>query len=135
RDRYERTFYTELSKVAKLGVNVRLLYTKMNFFEADKLEVEEIFKNFVLCAELSTNHSKIFITEEFAFIDSANFSYGSDKNYECGVIFNNKEIISKIRKIYGFTLLEESEFKNVPANHFPPFFLLDNLIVAVEKLK
>ncbi|MGZ0135381.1 phospholipase D-like domain-containing protein [Priestia megaterium] len=92
RYKYERTFYKELSKLANLGVDIRLLYAKMTFFNDNRLEVEDIFKNFVLCAQLPTNHSKLFIADNFAYIGSANFSFGNTKNYESGVIFNNKDI-------------------------------------------
>lgn len=134
RDRYERTFYRELSKLANLGVDINLLYAKMNFSNEDKLEIEEIFKNFVLCAELPTNHSKIFIADDFAFIGSANFSFGSNNNYESGVIFNNKEIISEIRRFFGEELLEKSEFKNVP-ECFDPFDFLPRILSDVEELR
>ncbi|WP_396388728.1 hypothetical protein [Cytobacillus firmus] len=49
----------------------------------DKLETEEVFENFLLCALLLTNHSKIFIADDFTYIGSANFSY---ENYASGVI-------------------------------------------------
>lgn len=133
-NKYEKSFYTKLSELADLGVEIRLLYSLMTFSKEDKLDIEEIFKNFVLCAHLPENHSKIFITNDFAFIGSANFSFNSDKNYECGVIFTNKEIISKIRRVYGLNLLEVSEFKNVPQAYFSPFVMLPTVIQAVEKL-
>jgi len=133
-NKYEKSFYTKLSELADLGVEIRLLYALMTFSEEDKLDIEEVFKNFVLCAHLPENHSKIFITNDFAFIGSANFSFNSDKNYECGVIFTNKEIISKIRKVFGTRLLEVSKFKNVPQAYFSPFAMLPTVINAVEKL-
>jgi len=133
RDRYEKTFYRELSKLANLGVDVNLLYAKMNFSNEDKLEIEEIFKNFVLCAELPTNHSKIFIADDFAYIGSANFSFGSNNNYESGVIFSNKEIIKDITKYFCGELLDKSEFTNVP-ECFDPFDFLPKILNAVEKL-
>jgi phosphatidylserine/phosphatidylglycerophosphate/cardiolipin synthase-like enzyme len=86
----------------------------MTFSADDKLEIEDIFQNFVLCAELPTNHSKLFIADYFAFIGSANFSFGSNNNYEGGVIFTDKKIISEFRKFYCEELLEKSEFTNVP---------------------
>lgn len=107
RDKYERTFYKQLSNLANSGIDVNLLYSKMTFSDEDKLEIEDIFKNFVLCAELTTNHSKLFITDDFAFIGSANFSFGSNNNYESGVIFSDKEIISELRKFYCEELLEK----------------------------
>ncbi|MFE4242558.1 phospholipase D-like domain-containing protein [Peribacillus butanolivorans] len=131
--KYERTFYRELSKLANSGVHVNLLYAKMNFSNEDKLEIEEIFENFVLCAELPTNHSKIFLADDFAYIGSANFSFGSNNNYESGVIFSNKEIISEIRRFFGEELLEKSEFKNVP-DCFDPFEFLPRILNAVDEL-
>lgn len=133
RDKYERSFYKELSNLANLGIDVNLLYSKMTFSDEDKLEIEEIFKNFVLCAELKTNHSKIFIADDFAFIGSANFSFRSNNNYESGVIFTNKEIISEIRRFFTGELLEKSEFKNVP-ECFDPFDFLPMILSVVEEL-
>jgi hypothetical protein len=132
-NQYEKSFYQKLSSLANLGVRVNLLYAKMNYAEEDKLEVEEIFNNFVLCAKLTTNHSKLFITDDFAFIGSANFSFGSNNNYECGVIFDNKEIISGIRSVYLSELLEESEFTNVP-ECFDPFDFLPTILSVAEEL-
>jgi len=42
------------------------------------------------------NHSKIFATENIAYIGSANFSVESDNNFECGVLFTDKAIVEKI---------------------------------------
>lgn len=133
RDKYEKSFYKQLSNLANLGVDVNLLYSKMTYNDEDKLEIEEIFKSFVLCAELTTNHSKLFIADDFAFIGSANFSYGSNNNYESGVIFNDKEIISEIRKFYMEELLEKSEFTNVP-EYFDPFDFLPGILKDVKEL-
>ncbi|WP_391732179.1 phospholipase D-like domain-containing protein, partial [Streptomyces sp. NPDC014685] len=133
RDKYEKSFYRELSNLANLGIDVRILYAKMSFAKEDTLEIEEIFKKFVLCAELPTNHSKIFIADNFAYIGSANFSFGSNTNYECGVIFNNIEVITEIRKLYGRELLEASEFKNVP-EIIDPFIFLPMTLKIVEKV-
>ena len=132
-NQYEKSFYQKLSHLANLGVEINLLYAKMTYADEDKLEVEEIFNNFVLCAKLTTNHSKFFITDDFAFIGSANFSFGSNNNYECGVIIDNKEIISEIRKFYLEELLEESEFTNVP-NSLDPFDFLPQILSVVKKL-
>ncbi|QEQ20783.1 phospholipase D-like domain-containing protein [Bacillus sp. BS98] len=132
-NKYERSFYKELSTLANLGIDVRLLYSIMTFSKEDKLEVEEIFKNFVLCAKLTTNHSKIFITDNFAYIGSANFSFNSNKNYECGVIFDNKEIVSKIRELFMGELFEQSELTNIP-KCFDPFDFLPRILNVVEVL-
>ena len=42
------------------------------------------------------NHSKIFATENIAYIGSANFAEESDNNIECGVLFTDKTIVSKL---------------------------------------
>lgn len=133
-NQYEKSFYQRLSDLANLGVEINLLYAKMTYADEDKLKIDEIFKNFVLCAQLTTNHSKLFITDDFAFIGSANFSFGSNNNYECGVLFDNKEIISSIRNIYLRELLEESNFTNIP-HCFDPFDFLPKITSAVETLK
>lgn len=134
RDKYEKSFYMQLSKLANLGVDINLLYAKMTFAEEDKLVIEEIFKHFVLCAELPTNHSKMFITDDFAFIGSANFSFGSNNNYESGVIFTDKNIISELSKFYCEELLDKSEFTNIP-ECFDPFDFLPSILKAVEAMR
>ncbi|MDR9744407.1 phospholipase D-like domain-containing protein [Paenibacillus taichungensis] len=134
RDKYERSFYMQLSNLANLGIDVNLLYAKMTFSSEDRLEIEEIFKNFVLCAELPTNHSKLFIADDFAFIGSANFSFGSNNNYESGVIFNDDKIISELRKFYCEELLDKSEFTNIP-ECFDPFDFLPSILQAVEGMR
>lgn len=133
KDKYEKTFYKELAKLADLGVDIRLLYAKTTYSDQDALELEEVFKNFVLCAELPTNHSKIFITDNFAYIGSANFSFGSNNNYESGVIFNNPSIISKIREYYCMELVGMSELKNIP-QLLNPFSLISNIQDAIKIL-
>lgn len=131
--KHEKSFYRELLKLANLGIDVNLLYAKMTYSKDDKLEIEEIFKNFVLCAELPTNHSKIFIADDFAYIGSANFSFGSNNNYESGVIFSDKEIVKGIRKYFYGELLDKSEFTNIP-ECFDPFVFLPKILSAVEEL-
>lgn len=134
RHKYERTFYRKLSDLANMGVYVNLLYAKMTFSEEDTLEIEDIFKNFVLCAELPTNHSKLFITDDFAYIGSANFSFGSNNNYESGVIFTDEKVISGVRKFYREELLDKSEFTNIP-ECFDPLDFLPSIIKAVEEMR
>ena len=45
-----------------------------------------------------SNHSKIVMTDDLAYIGSANFSAESADNFECGVLFSSKAIIEKIRE-------------------------------------
>lgn len=133
-NQYPRSFYEKLAKLAEIGVDVRLLYANMTNTTNTNLEIEEIFENFVLCAQLESNHSKLFITEDFAFVGSANFSFGSNKNYESGVIFDNKEIVEEIAAYYRSVLLENSTFINIPQSG-DPFVFLSKLLSATEELR
>lgn len=133
-NQYPRSFYEKLAGLANVGVDVRLLYATMTNATSANLEIEEVFKNFVLCAQLEANHSKLFITDDFAFVGSANFSFGSNRNYESGVIFESKEIVEKIAKYYRSVLLDNSEFINVPQS-MDPFGFLRGLLSAIEDLR
>ena len=44
------------------------------------------------------NHSKIVLTDQLAYIGSANYSAESQGNYECGVLFSDPDIIASIRE-------------------------------------
>lgn len=54
------------------------------------------------------NHSKIIMTENIAFVGSANYSSESSKNYESGFITRDFEVISKIRDTFIQTVEEHS---------------------------
>ncbi|WP_427108174.1 phospholipase D-like domain-containing protein [Lysinibacillus xylanilyticus] len=133
-NQYPSSFYEKLADLANVGVDVRLVYANMTYANEDNLNVEEVFKNFVLCAQLESNHSKLFITDNFAFVGSANFSFGSNKNYESGVIFENKNIVEKINKYYCNVLLNKSEFRNVP-QIWDSLDALKNTLHIVKDLK
>lgn len=130
----EQSFYKKLSDLANKGVIIRLLYAKMTYASSDKLEIEEIFKNFVLCAELPQNHSKIFLSDEVAFIGSANFSLGSNNNYECGVIIRDFNTIKNIRRDFVGTLLDLSEFTNLPEVWFDPVHWIIRLKEDIDNI-
>ncbi|WFA09594.1 phospholipase D-like domain-containing protein [Tissierella sp. Yu-01] len=117
----EKSFYNKLKELADKGVEIRLLYSKMTYSKTEELEIEEIFKGFVLCAELPENHAKIFVSDNVAFMGSANFSLGSNNNYESGILIRDTNIIKKIRREFVGELLEMSEFKNVPERWDDPF--------------
>jgi hypothetical protein len=53
------------------------------------------------------NHQKIIMTNNIAYIGSENFSTESKSNFECGVLFKNPEIISKLSN--GFIPYIKSE--------------------------
>lgn len=131
----QHAFYTKLSELADLGINIRLLYSITNNSHTDNVELEKFFKDYILCVRLIENHSKMFITDTFAYIGSANFSLYSDENYECGVLFTEKNIVSKLRKIYAKILISNGNFENTPSNYFAPFYNLEDILQFVTELK
>jgi hypothetical protein len=130
----EQSFYKKLRDLANKGVNIRLLYAKMTDAPSDKPEIEEIFKNFVLCAELPQNNSKMFLSNEVAFIGSANFSLESNKNYESGVIIRDTNTIKNIRRDFVGTLLDLSEFTNIPGIGNDPDYFISSLKKDVDNI-
>lgn len=54
------------------------------------------------------NHSKIIMTDQIAYIGSANASDESKSNFECGVIIKDSEIINKINDVFINAQLEDS---------------------------
>jgi phosphatidylserine/phosphatidylglycerophosphate/cardiolipin synthase-like enzyme len=61
------------------------------------------------------NHSKLIITDQAAYIGSANFSPESSQNYECGVIYRNPDAIALIRRNVFGNLLRQSFPRDVSA--------------------
>lgn len=90
----EKSVYNKLLSLAEKGVYVRLFYSPEAI---QKGLIDDIFGNEILCVELPNNHCKIFVSDNKAYIGSANFSLGSNNNYECGFFTENKEVIDKIR--------------------------------------
>lgn len=54
------------------------------------------------------NHSKIIMTENIAFVGSANYSSESSNNYESGFITRDSEVIDQIRDTFIQTVEEDS---------------------------
>ncbi|MEG0256085.1 phospholipase D-like domain-containing protein [Vagococcus sp.] len=130
----EKSFYFKLKDLASKGVKIRLLYAKETYMENEEILVEDVFKSFVLCAKLDNNHSKIFLSDKVAYIGSANFSVGSNNNYECGIIIKDIEVIEKIRKTFVTELIEASELISIPENPFDPLHIINDLIQTLETI-
>lgn len=90
----ENSFYNKLLSLAEQGIYIRLMYAPE---ASDDSNFDEVFSNDILCVSVPHNHSKIFLTDKIAYIGSANFSFGSNFNYECGFLTENEEIIKKIQ--------------------------------------
>lgn len=54
------------------------------------------------------NHSKIIMTDTIAYIGSANFSSESSKNFECGVLIKDRQIIDQIEREFFCSIQENS---------------------------
>ena len=54
------------------------------------------------------NHSKIIMTENIAFVGSANYSSESSNNYEIGLIIKDTHVISKIKEVFIQTVETDS---------------------------
>lgn len=110
----ERSFYNKLIELSQKGVGIRLLYAKSTFSKLNDIEIEDIFKQSIICANLENNHAKIFVSDTVAFIGSANFSIGSNTNYECGIIIRDEDTINKISEEFVTELFKRSELINIP---------------------
>lgn len=96
--RYQETMYKKLEQLSEKGIDIRLLFGKMPKDEDEVKSLTRIFKLSIPVFFLERNHSKIFLSKNRCFIGSANFSFGSKSNYECGIILKEPEQIQKIRK-------------------------------------
>ncbi|MCL2718777.1 MAG: phospholipase D-like domain-containing protein [Lachnospiraceae bacterium] len=130
----EKSFYNKLKDLASKGISIRLVYAKETYSNNEKALVEEVFKSFVLCAKLEDNHSKIFLSNNIAYVGSANFSFHSNSNYECGIIIRNAKTIQKIRKSFLTELVSSSKFTLVPTNPFDPLHDIDDLFDVIESI-
>lgn len=54
------------------------------------------------------NHSKIIMTENIAFVGSANYSSESSNNYEIGFITRDANVISEIKEVFIKTVEDDS---------------------------
>lgn len=94
-DKSSHSMYNKLLSISEMGINVRLFYSPMCSKENC---IEDVFLDEILKIAVLNNHSKIFLTDKKAFIGSANFTLGSNNNYECGFLTENPNIIKKIRE-------------------------------------
>lgn len=90
-----RSFYNKLIGLAEKGVNIRLMYHPE---VSGDTYIDDIFAEEILCVRMPFNHCKIFWSDNFVYIGSANFSLGSNNNYEAGFISTNLEVINKVHQ-------------------------------------
>ncbi|WAG57924.1 phospholipase D-like domain-containing protein [Clostridium estertheticum] len=81
-----------------------------------------------------SNHSKIILTENIAYIGSANASDESDKNFESGVIIKDKMIITEIiRDIIPMIKEDSIEYYGNGVSIY--IILVLNLITRLKRIK
>lgn len=88
------TMYNRLLSLADKGISIRLFYSSK--VSKDSL-IDHFFDSEILAVRFPMNHSKICLSTKCAFIGSANFSHGSENNFECGFLTENKDVIDRIR--------------------------------------
>ena len=74
-------------------------------YDSNAKELKETLDNMKLPANFhiafsESNHAKIISTENIAYVGSANFTQGSMKNFEAGVIIRNKGIVKGINSSF-----------------------------------
>jgi hypothetical protein len=57
----------------------------------------------------ASNHSKIILTDDAAYIGSANFTFGSKQNFEAGICIFDRDICHQIYVDFFCTLMNESK--------------------------
>ncbi len=58
---------------------------------------------------LHNNHSKMIITDTAAYVGSANFTFGSNSNFESGVYFQNQSVCNQIYSSVFCPLMNKAE--------------------------
>lgn len=125
---YGNSFYNELLSLSEKGVQIRLMYSPSA--SKDKF-CDNLFGDEILCVRVPNNHSKIFISDTLAFIGSANFSLHSNKNYECGFLTEDVELIKKLRT----ELINKGIFSHTKAEIISTPCIHDPLSLAQYALK
>ncbi|MDN3233422.1 hypothetical protein [Priestia megaterium] len=91
------SLYSIITELGKKDVYISIDFTLDQCKTIEDYSTTEIGK-VALLNKLDNNHSKVFLSSYYLHIGSANFSLGSEKNFECGVTLNNKEFLSKFEK-------------------------------------
>lgn len=114
-NRLPNSMYTKLKQLGNKGVDIRLIFSKPIPENIDMDDLEPQFTTSVVAYFLNDpneiNHSKIFLSESVGYIGSANFSYSSQNNFECGVLIKDRELLKKIRKELFVHLYSHENFK------------------------
>lgn len=117
--RFEAYFNTDAKKRARKTINAYI--NRLN---------PENFSGIVQTYFSFDNHAKIIMTDNIAFIGSANFSDESKNNFEAGILSKDKDLIDFIKNKVVPDLIEDSE----------PFYLDDHfyskitLLMLISKL-
>lgn len=73
----------------------------------------------------------MFLSKNLAYIGSANYSLGSNKNIESGVIISDSELIKKIRKNFVTTVASSSKLLYFP-KIYNDFTFINRIIEYLE---
>ncbi|EMR05789.1 hypothetical protein C772_02277 [Bhargavaea cecembensis DSE10] len=97
------TMHQFLINAANSGIDVRLIYQIQT--NNKNAKPSEEFQQLITVLNLPNNHVKCILTDKIAYIGSANFSFGSNNNHECGLLFWDEEQILKYKENVFFDKL------------------------------
>lgn len=115
------SFCRKLFDLINHGCCVRLIYAK----NRNTNLVNSFINKFGIVGQIDSNHSKLFLADNIAFIGSSNFTFHSNSNIECGFITKNKKLIKEIRENLLSIYYEHNDFKWITLPENLPF--IENL--------
>lgn len=116
--RFEKYYYhkdDKYKKNASKRINKYLEILNPNSFKSDT----SVYFNF-------RNHSKIMVTDNYAYIGSANFSNESSKNLESGILISDSNLIKQVHNEFVSEIIAQS-------NEYFGQDILDDFMVLVDK--
>lgn len=127
--------YKKLKNIAETkGTSIRIVFNKSTFKKIDEKLFDESFKNLIPCFQSNNNHAKMFLSKNLAYIGSANYSLGSDKNIESGVLISNSKLIKKLRSKFVTTIASSSKLLYFP-KIYNEFNFINRIIESLEVIE
>src|SRR5690606_12445000 len=124
-DQFNNTFYNKLRELSNTGVQIRLVYAK----EKDGIEMlDDFVVNSVAIFKNPHNHSKILLTENLGYVGSSNFSFGSNNNYEAGVLIRDRKLIKELKSKLFINLFKDGEW----ITHAQPDWLYEHINYLIK---
>ncbi|MED4691308.1 hypothetical protein [Peribacillus frigoritolerans] len=103
-----QSLYSIITELGKKDVFISIDFT------IDQCKTVEDYRNteigqLALLSKLKNNHSKVFLSSYYLHIGSANFSLGSEKNFECGVTLTKGKVLKKFENDFFIDFIDISK--------------------------